>query len=323
MGCYRWLIVCSMKRFAEEILAKIDAEIRLRDCDVDFAMDNALYMVRFIAPMYEQLREMIVSYSFPSAEDEICFFKELKPEILSKYIYFSKVYHIELKCPDGSNDCIREYLSTELDKLTYFFRNNIEFYQYIRSQSTHLDHFYFTRKPIGTSTMPSFESFQYDADPLFSTGYDYKLAKILSNKHLKVYLENRMVKLNNTEYKAVRSNMDVITIESKAYKEIVAKIDVIANYVFSQEDTKNEDEIWVDSYEVCTFLKISEKTLQRLRVSGTIAYSNIRGRYFYKVSEIRRMLEERLVKSNKENIDNLITNHQLYAKERRNLRKDK
>ena len=35
------------------------------------------------------------------------------------------------------------------------------------------------------------------------------------------------------------------------------------------------------------------------------------------------MLEERLVKSNKENIDNLITNHQLYVKERRNLRKDK
>ncbi len=73
--------------------------------------------------------------------------------------------------------------------------------------------------------------------------------------------------------------------------------------------------MWVDSYEVCTFLKISEKTLQRLRVSGTIAYSNIRGRYFYKVSEIRRMLEERLIRSNKENIDNLITNHQLYAKE--------
>ena len=69
--------------------------------------------------------------------------------------------------------------------------------------------------------------------------------------------------------------------------------------------------------------KISEKTLQRLRVSGTIAYSNIRGRYFYKVSEIRRMLEERLIRSNKENIDNLITNHQLYAKERGNLRKNK
>lgn len=196
-----------MKRFAEEILAKIDAEIRLRDCGVNSTMDTALYMVRFIAPMYEQLREMIISYSFPSVEDEICFFKELKPEILSKYIYFNKVYHIELKCPDGSNNCIREYLSAELDKLTYFFRNNIEFYQYIRSQSTHLDDFYFTRKSIGTSTIPSFESFQYDANPLFSTGYDYKVAKILCNKYLKVYLEHRIANLNNNvEHKIVKGS---------------------------------------------------------------------------------------------------------------------
>lgn len=77
--------------------------------------------------------------------------------------------------------------------------------------------------------------------------------------------------------------MDVITVESKAFKELEAKINAIADYVLNKQeaDNINEDEIWVDSYEVCTFLKISDKTLQRLRVSGTIAYSNIRGRYFY------------------------------------------
>ena len=119
--------------------------------------------------------------------------------------------------------------------------------------------------------------------------------------------------------------MEIITFESNAYKELDKKITAIANYVFNHAEMKkeSEDDMWVDSYEVCTFLKISEKTLQRLRVSGTIAYSNIRGRYFYKVSEIRRMLEERLIRCNKENIENLITNHELYAKERRNLRKDK
>ncbi len=117
--------------------------------------------------------------------------------------------------------------------------------------------------------------------------------------------------------------MDVITIESKAYKEIVAKIDVIANYVLSQEDTKNEDEIWVDSYEVCTFLKISDRTLQRLRAAGLVSYSDIKGHYFYKIKEIKRLLEERLIKRDRECINDLITNHQLYVKERRNLRKDK
>ena len=134
-----------------------------------------------------------------------------------------------------------------------------------------------------------------------------------------------MLTLNFAAKSIKVSDMDVITMESKAYKELDNKITAIADYIFNRLEAEkpNEDDMWVDSYEVCTFLKISEKTLQRLRVSGTIAYSNIRGRYFYKVSEIRRMLEERLVKSNKENIDNLITNHQLYAKERRNLRKDK
>lgn len=95
--------------------------------------------------------------------------------------------------------------------------------------------------------------------------------------------------------------MEIITFESKAYKELDNKITAIADYIFNHAEMakQSEEDMWVDSYEVCTFLKISEKTLQRLRVSGTIAYSNIRGRYFYKVSEIRRMLEERLIRSNK------------------------
>lgn len=119
--------------------------------------------------------------------------------------------------------------------------------------------------------------------------------------------------------------MEVITIETRAFKELEAKIDAIADFVANSQTTDNinEDDIWVDSYEVCTFLKISEKTLQRLRVAGDITYSNIRGRYFYKVSEIKRMLENRLIKSTKENLKDLVTNHKLYVKERRNIREDK
>ena len=94
------------------------------------------------------------------------------------------------------------------------------------------------------------------------------------------------------------SNMEIITFESKAYKELDNKITAIVDYIFNhmEAESTNEDEIWVDSYEVCTFLKISE---------------------------VKRMLEERQIRSNKENIQDLITNHQLHVKERRNLRKNK
>lgn len=121
------------------------------------------------------------------------------------------------------------------------------------------------------------------------------------------------------------SEMEIITFESKAYKELDNKITAIADYIFNhtEAESTNEDEIWVDSYEVCTFLKISDRTLQRLRTAGTVTYSNIKGHYFYKIGEIKRLLEERLIKRDKDSINDLITNHQLYVKERRNIRKDK
>ena len=121
------------------------------------------------------------------------------------------------------------------------------------------------------------------------------------------------------------SEMEIITFESKAYKELDNKITAIADYIFNhtEAESTNEDEIWVDSYEVCTFLKSSDRTLQRLRAAGTVTYSNIKGHYFYKIGEIKRLLEERLIKRDKDSINDLITNHQLYVKERRNIRKDK
>ena len=37
--------------------------------------------------------------------------------------------------------------------------------------------------------------------------------------------------------------MDVITVETKAFKELMAKINVIANYVFSRQDDCKEEEL--------------------------------------------------------------------------------
>ena len=59
--------------------------------------------------------------------------------------------------------------------------------------------------------------------------------------------------------------MEIITFESKAYKELDNKITAIADYIFNHAEMakQSEEDMWVDSYEVCTFLKISEKTLDR------------------------------------------------------------
>jgi len=54
--------------------------------------------------------------------------------------------------------------------------------------------------------------------------------------------------------------MEVITMESQAFKDLQTKINVIAKFVTAIQKAEEEhDDGWVDSYEVCTFLKISEK----------------------------------------------------------------
>jgi hypothetical protein len=119
--------------------------------------------------------------------------------------------------------------------------------------------------------------------------------------------------------------MEVITIESQAFKDLTAKINTISKFVASMQSKANEgtEDGWVDSYEVCTFLKISSKTLQRLRAANAITFSRIRGKNFYRISEIGRLLNENIIRRSDEHLQDLIKNHQLHVEQRRNIKTDK
>ena len=119
--------------------------------------------------------------------------------------------------------------------------------------------------------------------------------------------------------------MEVITIESQAFKDLTAKVNTIARFVTAMQSKAEEqpEDGWVDSYEVCTFLKISSKTLQRLRAANAISFSRIRGKNFYRISEIQRLLNENIIRRSEEHLQDLIKNNQLHVEQRRTVRTDK
>ena len=95
---------------------------------------------------------------------------------------------------------------------------------------------------------------------------------------------------------------------------MIRKIDFITDYIVNQNvsDKRNDidnDDTWVDGYEVCTFLRISERTLQRLRSNGQVSYSIISGKSYYQIKEIKRLLKEHLIKSGEDCLDDLIRQH--------------
>ncbi|MDR0603712.1 MAG: DNA-binding protein [Bacteroidales bacterium] len=84
----------------------------------------------------------------------------------------------------------------------------------------------------------------------------------------------------------------------------------------------NNSDIWVDSYEVCTALKIGRRTLQRLRAHSIVNYSLICGKIMYEITEIQRLLDENVIQCSDECMQELIKNHTLHAEQRRNTPTD-
>ena len=200
----------AIKSYVSKLLFQIQTEINISNSDECIGIDRALPMMRFIRPLCDELRKYTVNYQFRDEAEEIYFFKELKPEVLSKYMYYNKIYVIESKFPTGSDVAQKEYLYNELNSLTFYFSRNLDFYQYYRSKSTYLDRYYFTRNQNDLRICT--DSSHIDKDPLYSTGYDFKVAKIITNELLKIYLTNRLQELERIVQRKADNGQVVETI---------------------------------------------------------------------------------------------------------------
>ncbi|MDR1368615.1 MAG: helix-turn-helix domain-containing protein [Dysgonamonadaceae bacterium] len=104
--------------------------------------------------------------------------------------------------------------------------------------------------------------------------------------------------------------MDTIVINAEEWKELVYKIDRIAGFIEQYaEQLPAADNAWLNETQVCDYLKISTKSLQRLRKSGDIAFSTVCKKHFYKAGEVKVLMEKKITGSNREHLDRLRNLH--------------
>jgi excisionase family DNA binding protein len=90
--------------------------------------------------------------------------------------------------------------------------------------------------------------------------------------------------------------MEVITIASEAFQEIVSKIDTLYEMLKKTKQTQPLSEKWFDVSEVCELLKISKRTLQSYRDNKVLPYSQISGKIYFKATDIEEHLNSHYVK---------------------------
>jgi hypothetical protein len=180
------------QEFISEFETKLES-LESRSDDVLYTAENGITKTE---KCIKQLRKKVIEKGFNSKQEEISFFKHIKPKIFSRLIYYVRLFNIESKRPRSSSKFQIEYLNNQINKLQIFFNDNLEFYHYYRRGATTLDEEYFIR---GKSDLrlPT-ESFHFFIDEQFSTCQDTTVATIIAYDMLIVYLQQEIEKLQST-----------------------------------------------------------------------------------------------------------------------------
>lgn len=183
--------------FYKDVLERIHLKEKNVGLLTDNIIDESSRMVLYIQDLLSELKAYVLIHGFSNENVEINFFKTIKPQILGKLIYYNKVYRIETTCPVSNGKMYYSYFSIQFANLKREYLEHIcntYFYRYYRSGRMDRDHLYFRRGNINYHD--GLNSMVFEIDSLFSTFFDYKVARIISNEMLYTYL---LTKINPDE----------------------------------------------------------------------------------------------------------------------------
>jgi len=81
--------------------------------------------------------------------------------------------------------------------------------------------------------------------------------------------------------------IDLLLALSQEIKDIKARTELLQ---LSKAEVLKDT--WIDNQDVLQTLHISKRTLQTFRTNGTLPYSKVQGKFYYKVSDVEQLLQD-------------------------------
>lgn len=182
-----------MHSIYKDILLRISKQEEELSLKAEHTIEESYQMTIFLRELLSDMKQKIQESGFVNSNEEINFFRKIKPQVLGKLIYYNKVYRIESACPVNNGKMYHDYFSKELQLLKQEYKEyicNSDFYRYYKSGRTDRDQDFFL---LGKLHLPiGLNSFVFEIDSQFSTYYDYKVSHIIANELLYGYLLSRI-----------------------------------------------------------------------------------------------------------------------------------
>ena len=89
-----------------------------------------------------------------------------------------------------------------------------------------------------------------------------------------------------------KQDMEVISTERSTYEELLTSFNSFVAKMKEMASRGNDKGLgdWLDNQNVCQMLNISPRTLQTIRNNGTLAYSQINRKMYYKSEDVEQIL---------------------------------
>lgn len=155
-----------------------EMEEELNAIDENNQINKAQKGINICQEYLGKLKKHIEENPLKTTEEEIYFFKFIKPKFQSKLFYYLKWYHIQIRKIASHNDTIVKYYQKECRKLKRFSKETIDFQTYLHSGQTHFDEKFFTRNNSDLTFYV--EPLYIVLDHSFSTNHDYLTAQIMA-----------------------------------------------------------------------------------------------------------------------------------------------
>lgn len=192
-----------MKAYFEKLYNQVSQAIDTIESEFHCPIERAERSSSVVRECIEKLKEYVSKTGFENNEEEITFFKEIKPKFFALLILYVKLYDIHTRMPIPIKEQ-RKLLKKELEKIHQYFDDQQEFYRYYRQRGSYMDESYFLRDRYDIKLLPDIS--YLDSDTTFRTSKDYQVAKIMAFDLLNDKLSTL---LKDLEYQAGKDGPEI------------------------------------------------------------------------------------------------------------------
>ena len=182
-----------MKKLATRLHNRLVSEIEL--CKAKkLPADEEIERCFLIAKGYwKTLQERLEGYVFYTTEEEIYFFKDIKPLFTAEIEYYNLLYHTRLFQPQYDPVQVKAFWEREARRLQKFKEEQEEFYIYYKVGCTARDEDYFVRANNDFSNF--IEAKVYDLNSDAATSGDQLVSGILALERYNAYVQEQLTRL--------------------------------------------------------------------------------------------------------------------------------